>query len=104
MNFDEINILGNIINDTFGYGSTNYGESDKRYPHHSLVGQGNPSSTATKSALSGDKLIVTSLSIKNLGQHNMQHQAIAECENELNQHIKKLYYVMESLIFYIWDI
>ena len=63
LNFEEVNILGNIINDTYGKGSTNYGEGGTRYTAH---GPGNHSTTVTKSALQGSTLTVTSLSIVNL--------------------------------------
>ena len=86
LNFEEINILGNIINDTFGIGSTNYGEGGSRY---TSIGAGNNSSVVTKSSLQGDILTVTSLSVVNLSHIHTQHQEIAKCENELNQYIKK---------------
>ena len=86
LNFEEVNVLGNIINDTYGQGSTNYGEGGTRY---TPVGAGNHSSVVTKSSLQGDVLTVTSLSVVNLAHIHAQHQEIAKCENELNQHIKK---------------
>lgn len=86
LNFQEVNVLGNIINDTYGKGSTNYGEGDARYTE---AGPGNHSSVATKSSLHGNILTVTSLSVINLTSPSTQHQQIANCENELNQHVKK---------------
>ena len=86
LNFEEVNVLGNIINDTFGKGSTNYGEGGNRY---TAYGPGNHSSVVTKSSLQGEILTVTSLSVINLAHIHTQHQEIAKCENELNQHIKK---------------
>jgi hypothetical protein len=86
LNFEEINILGNILNDTFGEGSTNYGDGSSRY---TSFGPGTVSSVVTKSSLQGDILTVTSLSVVNLSHIQTQHQEIAKCENELNQHIKK---------------
>jgi hypothetical protein len=85
LNFEEINILGNITNDTYGKGSTNSGEGGSRY---TTVGAGNHSSVVTKSSLQGDILTVTSLSVINLSHIHTQHQEIAKCENELNQHVK----------------
>ena len=86
LSFQEINILGNIINDTYGKGSTNYGEGESRF---TIAGPGNHSSTVTKASLHGSILTVTSLSVINLTSPSTQHQQIASCENELNQHVKK---------------
>ena len=86
LSFEEVNILGNITNDTYGTGSTNYKEGGSRY---TAVGPGNHSSVVTKSSLSGDILTVTSLSVINLSHIHLQHQEIAKCENELNQYVKK---------------
>tara|TARA_Y100000389_G_C17277483_1_gene421175 strand:+ start:257 stop:688 length:432 start_codon:yes stop_codon:yes gene_type:complete len=85
LNLEEINILGNITNDTYGKGSTNYGEGGSRY---TAAGAGTHSSVVTKSSLHGDILTVTSLSVINLSHIHTQHQEIAKCENELNQHVK----------------
>ena len=89
LSFKEINVLGNIINDTYGKGSTNYGESDSHLGGFTRIGSGQPSSVVTKSSLSGEILTVTSLAVINLSHIHTQHQEIAKCENELNQHIKK---------------
>ena len=70
LNFNEVNVLGNIINDTYGKGSTNYGEGGTRY---TAVGAGNHSSVVTKSSLQGDILTVTSLSVINLSHIHTQH-------------------------------
>jgi len=86
LNFEEVNVLGNIINDTYGKGSTNYGEGGSRY---TPVVSGHQSSVVTKSSLHGEILTVTSLSVINLSHIQTQHQEIAKCENELNQHVKK---------------
>lgn len=86
LSFKEVNVLGNIINDTYGKGSTNYGEGESRYTQ---AGPGNHSSTVTKASLQGSTLTVTALSVINLTSPSTQHQQIASCENELNQHIKK---------------
>ena len=86
LNFQEINVLGNIINDTYGKGSTNYGDGGTKYTPY---GPGNHSSVSTKSSLRGDILTVTSLSVINLGPIGTQHQEIAKVENDLNQHIKQ---------------
>ena len=86
LSFEEMNILGNITNDTYGKYSTQgeYGESK-------LGGYsgGMANSVATKVAFDGNVMHITSLAIINLGPIGMQHQEIAKCENELNQHIKK---------------
>jgi hypothetical protein len=86
LSFSEINILGNITNDTYGKASTNEGELGSRY---SAGGTGVPSSVATKCSLQGNILTVTSLAVINLAHIHTQHQEIAKCENELNQHIKR---------------
>ena len=77
LNFKEVDVLGNIINDTFGYGSTNHGEGGQRY---TASGQGTPSSVSTKSVLHGDVLTITSLAVVNLGPIGTQHQEIAKIE------------------------
>jgi len=86
LNFEEVNVLGNIINDTYGKGSTNYEEGGSRF---TAAGPGNHSSVVSKSSLQGEILTVTSLAVINLAHIHTQHQEIAKCENELNQHIKK---------------
>jgi len=86
LNFEEINILGNITNDTYGKGSTNQGEGGSRF---TAGGVGVHSSVATKASLQGEILTVTSLAVINLSHIHTQHQEIAKCENELNQHVKK---------------
>ena len=94
LNFDEVNVLGNIINDTFGKSSTQTGYSSAKqggnlaYGGYASGGFGTANTVATKSALHGDKLVVTSLAVINLADLSTQHQQIANCENELNQHIK----------------
>jgi hypothetical protein len=87
LNFNEVNILGNIINDTYGKASTNFDE-ENRYTPALPSALGNPT-VVTKSSLQGSILTVTSLSIVNLTLPQTQHQEIAKCENELNQYIKK---------------
>ena len=86
LSFEEMNILGNITNDTYGKNSTQGGYGDS-----ALGGYSNPAanSVATKVAFDGDVMHITSLAIINLGPIGMQHQEIAKCENELNQYIKK---------------
>ena len=84
LNFEEINILGNITNDTFGAGSTNYDEGGSRY-----TPVASNTSVVTKSSLQGEILTVTALSVVNLSHIHTQHQEIAKCENELNQYVKK---------------
>jgi hypothetical protein len=94
LNFEEVNILGNIINDTFGKPSTQTGYSSVKaggnpaYGGYASGGFGTANTVATKSALHGNKLVVTSLAVINLADLSVQHQQIASCENELNQHIK----------------
>lgn len=86
LSFEEMNILGNITNDTYGKASTssNYGES--RLGGYS---GGHANSTAMKTSFDGNVMHITALAIINLGPIGMQHQEITKCENELNQHIKK---------------
>jgi len=80
LNFEEVNILGDIINDSWGSSST--GEAEWQ------VG-GAQNTFVAKSSLQGDKLIITGLTIINLGPIGTQHQEIAKVENELNQYINK---------------
>jgi hypothetical protein len=95
LSFEEINILGNITNDTFGKPSTQTGYSsveyggDPAYGGYARYSTGTANSVATKASFAGNIMHVTSLAIINLGPIGMQHQEIAKCENELNQHIKK---------------
>ena len=86
LSFEEMNILGNITNDTYGKYSTQgeYGES--RLGGYST---GAANSVANKVTFAGNVMHITSLAIVNLGPIGMQHQEITKCENELNQHIKK---------------
>ena len=100
LNFDEVNVLGNIINDTFGRPSTQTGYSSVEYGGNpayggfSRGGTGTANTVVTKSQLHGEILTVTSLAVINLSHIHTQHQEIAKCENELNQHIKK--YIAET--------
>jgi len=92
MNFEEINILGNIINDSWGTGSTNYYEREEENMYGSgmtRLGPAQPSSVATKVSLHGENMTVTSLAIINLGSIGSQHKEITKVENELDQHINK---------------
>ena len=86
LSFEEMNILGNITNDTYGNTSTTseYGES--RLGGYAT---GNANSVATKASFDGNVMHITSLAVVNLGPIGVQHQEIAKCENELNQYIKK---------------
>lgn len=97
LNFEEVNILGNLTNDTFGKGSTNNGSNTPGMGlGYTPIGQGNASSVATKSSLQGSMLCVTSLAIVNLGPHGQQHQVINNTENELNQYINKYMSTLKS--------
>jgi hypothetical protein len=93
LSFQEVNILGNIINDSFGKPSTTTGYSSAEsggnpmYGGYSSSGLGTANSVVTKASLQGEMLCVTSLCIVNLGPHGHQHQVISQTENELNQHI-----------------
>tara|TARA_B100001093_G_scaffold514585_1_gene588925 strand:- start:2023 stop:2481 length:459 start_codon:yes stop_codon:yes gene_type:complete len=93
LSFEEVNVLGNLINDTYGKPSTQtgYNSTDQggnpRYSGYSSAGPGSVNSVATKASLQGENLCVTSLCIVNLGPHGHQHQVIQQTENELNQHI-----------------
>ena len=84
LSFEELNILGNITNDSYGRGSTD------SYDYKPRLGGGvrvSDSSVVVKSSIDGDIMHVTALTIINLGHIGMQHQEIAKCENELNQYI-----------------
>jgi hypothetical protein len=95
LNFEEVNILGNIINDSWGKGSTNDydyqsgGDGYSNWTGMTKVGPGNESSVACKGSLRGNRLTITALSVINLASLNTQHQEITKCENELNQYVKK---------------
>ena len=96
LSFEEVNILGGIINDTYGKSSTGYDDEqfDSRlggYSKYEIGGhrQGSHDSIAIKCSLSGDCLTVTAVGIYNLGPHAHQHQVISAAENELNQHVNK---------------
>ena len=95
LNFEEVNILGNIINDTYGKPSTQTGYSSVKqggnpaYGGYAGGGTGTANTVATKSQLHGEVLTVTSLAVVNLSNIHTQHQEIAKVENELNQHVKK---------------
>jgi len=90
LSFEEVNVLGNLINDTFGKYSTQgvYGsaenDGDLRFGGYSSQSD---NSVVCKASLEGEHLCVTSLCIKNLGLHGHQHKVIQDTENELNQHI-----------------
>jgi len=86
LSFEEVNILGNITNDTYGKASTSCSYGKSRLGGYFT---GAENSVATKVSLDGDVMHITSLSIINLGPISMQHQEITKCENELNQYIKK---------------
>jgi hypothetical protein len=94
LNFEEVNVLGNIINDTFGRPSTQTGYSSEKhggnlaYGGYAGGGTGTANTVATKASLQGEILTVTSLAVINLANLHTQHQEIAKVENELNQHIK----------------
>lgn len=92
LSFEEVNVLGNLINDTFGKYSTRgeynsaEDDGDLRYGGYSSKSD---NSVVCKASLQGEQLCVTSMCIKNLGPHGHQHQVIQDTENELNQHINK---------------
>lgn len=86
LSFEEMNILGNIVNDTYGKVSTTGDYNDSKLGGYSTLAS---SSVATKASFEGNKMHVTSISVINLGHIGMQHQEIAKCENELNQYIKQ---------------
>ena len=93
LSFEEVNVLGNLINDTYGKSSTSTGYNSAdvggnlRYGGYSAGGPGTVNSVVTKASLGGETLCVTSLCIVNLGLHGQQHKVISDTENELNQHI-----------------
>jgi hypothetical protein len=89
LSFEEMNILGNITNDTYGKPSTQTGYGDPSLGGYSMGGAGTVNSVVTKASFDGNVMHVTSLAIINLGPIGGQHHEITKCENELNQHIKK---------------
>lgn len=92
LSFEEVNVLGDLINDTFGKYSTrgeySSAEDDGDLRYGGYTSQSD-NSVVCKASLQGEQLCVTSLCIKNLGPHGHQHQVIQDTENELNQHINK---------------
>ena len=99
LSFKEVNVLGNLTNDTFGKYSTQGGynssenDGDPKYGGYSSHLD---NSVVCKASLQGEQLCVTSLCIKNLGPHGHQHQVIEDTENELNQHINKYMSVLKK--------
>ena len=87
LSFEEVNILGNILNDSFGKSSTGYDDDqfESGYGGYSLNRQGGHDSVVVKASLEGNCLCVTAIGIYNLGPHSHQHQVISKAENELNQ-------------------
>jgi hypothetical protein len=85
---EELNILSDLTNDTFGYSSTEdlYGED--RLGGYYPIKQNTSSTTVIKYEFQGDTLIVKCIAVINLGMIGQQHQQIAAAENELNQRIK----------------
>ena len=89
LSFKEVNILGNIMNDTYGYGSTNSAQDgNSTLGGYSIGGTGTNSSSTNKASLQGNRLYVTSITVVNLGPIDYQHKAILDAENELNAHVK----------------
>ena len=97
LSFDEVNILGNIINDTFGKASTGYDEEQldstmggfSKYMQGTEKSQGSHDSIVVKASLEGSSLCITAVGIYNLGPLAYQHQVIATATNELTQHCSK---------------
>ena len=96
LSFEEVNILGNIINDTFGKSSTGYDEDQfdsslGGFTKFKIGGheQGSHDTIVVKCSLEGELLNITAVGIYNLGPHSHQHQVINNAENELNQHVNK---------------
>jgi hypothetical protein len=91
LSFEEVNVLGSIINDTFGKASTGY--DDEQYEStlggYSAYNQGSHDSIVVKCSLDGDCLCLTAVGIYNLGPHSHQHKVISDAENELNQYLNK---------------
>ena len=90
LSFEEVNVLGNLINDTFGKYSTR-GEYNSAEDDGDLsLGGYSPksdNSVVCKASLQGEQLCVTSIAVVNLGPISHQHQVINDNEKELNQHI-----------------
>ena len=80
LSFEEVNVLGNIINDT-------YGKSSTTSPWPSSHGDYAGSTNTTKVTLHGEILSVTAIAVVNLGPVHHQHQVIQTTEAELNQYI-----------------
>ena len=104
LTFEEVNILGNIINDTFGKSSTGYDDDQfdstlGGYTKYEQGGhrQGSHDSIAVKCNLEGETLNITAVGIYNLGPHAYQHQVINNAENELNQYVNKKLKEIKSL-------
>lgn len=93
---EELDILGNLLNDTFGKASTNdddgYDGTLGGYAKRSVPGQ-SVTTNSTKGTFSysseGIVLNVTSICVVNLGPPWQQHHVMTKTENELNQFINK---------------
>jgi hypothetical protein len=73
LNFNEVNVLGQIINDSWGGAST----------------AADNNTSVVKISLQGEIMIVTALCIVNLLDPGQQHKQIASVENDHDQLIKK---------------
>jgi len=96
LTFEEVNCLGNIINDTYGKASTGYDEEqfDSRlggFSKFNIGGRekGTHDTVVVKISLEGNCLCLTGMGIYNLGPYQHQHQVIQTAEDELNQYINK---------------
>ena len=79
MNFEEVNILGNIINDTYGKASTSSGG----YPHSG------DATVAIKKSLENNVLKIMAISVINTIDEYHMRTEVDKCEDQLNQHIDK---------------
>lgn len=78
LSFEEVNILGNIVNNVWGKSST----SEQEYSHSSA-------SAVTKASIQDNVLSLMALTIVNLGSHGQQHKQIASTEKELDKYLDK---------------
>ena len=73
LNFDEVNILGQILDNTVARSSTDDGVYAYDFGNASV---------AMRSTLAGDTLTVMAIAIKNLGTHAQQSKELCNCEND----------------------
>ena len=89
LSFEEYNIIGDLINDTLGYASTESQYGEDKLGGYYPIKQNTSSTTVIKYELQGESMIIKCLAVINLGTISNQRDQIQAAENELTQRIKK---------------